>query len=121
MRYFNESEFTMNGKVVFDKMDADFLIDLDNLRECVEEPLIINSSYRSKEYNEKVQKKANKNYIPYSSKSQHLTGNAVDIHCVNGKLRAKIVEYALGLCLSVGVSKTFIHIDNRLNQILFTY
>ena len=112
MRYFKESEFTMDGELVFDKMDADFLIDLDNLRECVEEPLTITSSYRSLDYNRQVKG---------STRSQHLTGNAVDLACDNGKLRAKIVEYALGLCLSVGVAKNFIHVDNRPQQILFTY
>jgi len=112
MRYFKESEFLMGSENVFDKMDKPFLQVLDNLRECVNEPLYINSSFRSEEYNKSV---------GGSKTSQHLKGNAVDLKCDNGALRLKIVENALGLGLSVGVAKTFIHIDNRLRQIVFAY
>ena len=112
MRYFKESEFMMGSERVFHKMNPELLELLDSLRECVDEPLYITSSYRSIEYN---------NSINGSSRSQHLTGNAVDLSCNNGTLRAKIVDNALALGLSVGVAKTFIHIDNRLNQIVFTY
>lgn len=112
MRYFKDSEFKMGKALVFHKMDAEFLELLDNLRECVNEPLIINSSYRSENYNKSIRGSKN---------SQHIKGIAVDLHCDNGKLRLKIVENALALGLTVGVAKTFIHIDNRLNQIVFTY
>ena len=112
MRYFGKHEFKMGDKNVFDKMDKEFLEVLDNLRECVNESLYITSSYRSEEYNESV---------GGSKNSQHLKGNAVDLFCDNGALRLKIVENALGLGLSVGVAKTFIHVDNRLQQIVFAY
>ena len=112
MRYFKDSEFVMGDKNVFHKMDADLLHRLDLLRELVSEPLSINSSYRSEEYNKGV---------GGSKKSQHLTGNAVDLQCNNSTLRAKIVKHALDLDLTCGVAKTFVHIDNRENQIVFTY
>jgi len=111
----------MGDENVFNKMDSDLLHRLDLLRELVSEPLRVNSSYRSVEYNEGVQKAANKNYVPYSSKSQHLKGKAIDLHCNNGTLRAKIVKHALELDLTCGVAKTFVHIDNRDNQVVFSY
>ncbi len=112
MRYFKESEFIMGKELVFDKMDIDFLKLLDNLRECVNEPLHVNSSFRSVDYNKAV---------GGSSTSEHLDGNAVDLKCNNGVLRLKIVENALALGLTVGVAKSFVHIDNRASQIVFAY
>ena len=112
MKHFRNTEFTMGGENVFDKMNKHLLEQLDELREFVNEPLKINSSYRSLDYNRS---------IGGSTKSQHLTGNAVDLHCDNGTLRGKIVHHALNLGLSVGIAKSFIHVDNRDNQIVFTY
>ena len=53
--------------------------ELQIVRDYVHEPININSAYRCIEHNEVVQKEANKKYIPYSSKSQHLLGKAADI------------------------------------------
>ena len=112
MRYFKEDEFVMDGVIVFDKMDADLLDRLDLLRELVGEPLHVTSSYRNKEKN---------NAVGGSQRSQHLKGKAVDLSCNNGTLRANIVKCALELDLTCGVAKTFVHIDNRDSQIIFTY
>ena len=112
MRYFKESEFVMGEENVFHKMDADLLHRLDTLRELVSEPLSITSSFRSEDYNKGV---------GGSKTSQHLKGKAVDLSCNNSTLRAKIVKHALELDLTCGVAKTFVHIDNRDNQIVFTY
>ena len=112
MRYFKESEFVMGKENVFNKMDNKLIEVLDPLRESVGEPLFITSSFRDKEYN---------NSVGGSLRSQHLLRKAIDISCNNGTLRSKIVEAALHLGLSVGVSKTFIHIDCRDSQIVFSY
>jgi uncharacterized protein YcbK (DUF882 family) len=112
MKYFDDSEFVMGEEVVFNKMDLTLLTLLDTLRENIGEPLRINSSYRSHEYNKSIGGAKN---------SQHLYGKAVDIHCDNSILRAKIVGHALLLGMTVGVAKTFVHVDVRENQILFTY
>jgi len=112
MKYFSETEFVMGDEVVFDMMDADLLERLDALREAVNEPLYITSSYRDEDYN---------NAVGGSSTSMHLKGRAVDLACNNGTLRGKIVKNALNLGLTVGVAKTFVHVDNRDNQIVFTY
>ncbi len=111
----------MGDEIVFDKMDDLFLELLDTLRDEVGFPIKLNSTYRSKEYNEIIQKRANKNYKPYSSRSKHLLGIAADLACTDSTKRAKIVYTALDLGLTVGVAKSFIHIDDRDNQIMFTY
>ena len=112
MKYFKDNEFKMGDEIVFSKMNTQFLTLLDVLRENVNFPLKINSSFRSEEYNES---------IGGALQSQHLLGKAVDLHCTDSTLRAIIVGHALLLGLSVGVAKTFVHIDNRSNQLLFTY
>jgi len=102
----------MGNENVFDKMDMDLLSRIDSLRELVGEPLRITSSFRSVDHNR---------YVGGSKSSMHLLGRAVDLSCNNGTLRRKIVKNALELGLSVGVAKLFIHIDNRDNEIVFTY
>jgi len=97
---------------VFEKMDVKLLNNLDSLRELCGFPLKINSSYRSEEYNEKIRGAKN---------SQHLLGKAVDIYCIDATKRKEIVKNALNLGFSVGVAKTFVHIDVRELQLLFTY
>ena len=112
MRYFKESEFTMGGVSVFDKMDFNFLTKLDELRERCGFGLAINSSYRSRDYNRK---------IGGSPGSKHIDGIAADLACNDSAKRAVIVKNALDLGLTVGVARTFVHVDNRDNQIVFTY
>lgn len=109
-RYFKESEFTMNGENVYDQMDKRFLSQLEKLRKSVGLPLILNSTYRTPEYNEQVGGVKN---------SYHTKGVAADIHCTDGIVRSLIVKHALRLGLTVGVYHTFIHVDDRLTQILF--
>jgi uncharacterized protein YcbK (DUF882 family) len=115
MRYFKEEEFKMGTEVVFDKMNPTIITYLDTLRQYVNRSFTITSSYRDKEYNESV---------GGSSRSQHLNGNAVDIS-VNGWSgvdRAELVKIALNLGLSVGIAKTFIHVDCRASeQVIWTY
>ena len=112
MKYFKKSEFRMGNENVYAKMDVTFLISLDELRELVKEPLIITSSYRSVEYNRA---------IGGAKRSMHLKGKAVDVVCLDGILRRKIVQHALSLGMTCGVAGKFIHIDNRSKQIIFTY
>lgn len=112
MKYFSEEEFIMGRVNVFNKMNTKLLTLLDQLREDVGFALKINSSYRSKKHNEQ---------IGGAKFSKHLTGQAVDISCKSSHDRAIIVGCALRLGLTVGIAKTFVHIDNREEQIMFTY
>lgn len=112
LKHFTEDEFMMGAKEVADMMDPDFLLKLDELRKAVGFKLTINSSYRTPEYNKR---------IGGSKGSKHMEGIAADLKCKKSNKRAIIVREALKLGLSVGVAKTFIHIDNRGNQLMFTY
>ena len=102
----------MGGLVVFDKMDPDFLERLDALRDMYGKPMVITSSWRSPHYNRSI------NGAP---RSKHLEGIAVDIACTNGHDRLEIVDTALMLGFTIGVGKTFLHLDTRDDQIIFGY
>jgi len=110
--YFKPHEFMMGNENVYDKMDSKLLAYLELVRENVGQALTITSSYRSEDYNKS---------IGGAFRSKHLTGNAVDISCNNSILRAKIVKEALKLGLTCGIAKSFVHLDNRETQIIFTY
>ena len=112
MRFFKPSEFTMDGKNVFDKMDTEFLSLLYQCREQAGVPFIISSCYRTPSKNRKV---------GGSVGSLHLKGRAVDVICTMGETRAKIIRAALGLGMSVGVMQNALHLDNRAGQIVFHY
>ena len=112
MKYFKESEFTMGGENVFDKMNKSFLIKLDNLREACDVPLVITSSFRSKEYNKSI----------HGAKfSMHLQGRAVDVVCTDSSNRCRIMKEALAMGLTIGVGRDFLHIDDRAIQIVYHY
>jgi len=106
MDYFKEREFNMGGEPCFDMMDSTILMSLDILRELVKRPFTITSSYRSISYNKKV---------GGAKHSQHRTGKAVDVSTYGWSSvdKAKLVLEALKMDLSVGIAKSFIHIDCR--------
>lgn len=112
LKYFSKDEFVMGANNVFDHMNEEFLLKLDNLRHESKKPILITSSYRSPEYNKKV---------GGSTGSMHLFGRAVDITCPNSTYRAAIMKTALSQGLTVGVMKDALHIDDRDNQIVFHY
>ena len=112
-RNFNLKEFECKstGQV---KIHEELLKLLQELRDTLEQPIIINSGYRSKKHNEKVGGAKN---------SQHLKGTAVDISLRNLDYSAKelaifvknVAEDAgIGAeNLGLGYANTFIHIDVR--------
>ena len=112
MKYFKENEFLMGGVEVFDKMDPIFLQKLDDLREKINSPMVITSSFRTEAYNKKIKG---------AKLSMHLYGRAVDISCQNSHYRALVLKEALNMGLSVGVGSNFLHLDDRANQLVFTY
>lgn len=112
MKYFKPEEFSMGGVPVYDKMNGTFLAKLDELREKLNQPIKIISSFRDTAYNEGV---------GGVKSSYHLLGRAVDIACPTSEYRAAIIKVALNMGLTVGVMNTSLHIDDRTNQILFHY
>lgn len=92
------------------KVDERLLALLENIRNFTGEPVIINSGYRSKEYNATI-----KNASP---NSQHCLGKAADI-VIKGVSPARVAEIAecyLGNSGGIGVYKTFTHVDVRTNK-----
>lgn len=79
---------------------------LQKLRDILGFPLIITSGMRSAEHNKKVGGSPN---------SRHLTGEAIDIACVDSEKRYKILTAAAQMnCWGgIGVADTFIHLDIR--------
>jgi hypothetical protein len=112
LRYFTPNEFHIQGEVVFDKMNVDFLVKLDEFRHKLGMPVKITSSYRSPEHNAKVGGVKN---------SFHMLGRAVDIECPSSEYRAKALKVALDMGLTVGIMNTALHIDDRAQQIVFHY
>lgn len=93
-------------------MNPDFLMRLNWLRYRFGKPIVLNSAFRSSVW-DKAHGRSGNGY--------HTLGRACDIQCTHSGLRAEIVRLALDCGFSVGVHKNFIHLDDRLCQILFCY
>ena len=86
------------------EISVDFIHALDQLREACNFPFIITSGYRSKDHSvEKRKAKA----------GTHASGIAADIRVSGGAQRMAIVKHASAMGMSVGVAKTFVHVDIR--------
>lgn len=106
MRYFNYHEFDSPDVIGSGEhmMDDDFLQMLDRARHLAGVPFRINSGYRTKFFNKKCGGRPN---------SAHLAGCAADIHCTDSRARCYILGALLEVGFNrVGISKTFIHVDN---------
>ena len=83
----------------------------------------IEGGNRCKEHNEVIQKKYNKNYVPYSSKSTHIDAKAVDIKyfILKGKAWVQIKPIEVNsyfdtvypTTLGLGIYTNRNHIDSR--------
>ena len=98
-------------------MDADFMNMLDTIRHEAGIPLVLNSAYRSPEYERSKGR---------SGSGAHTYGLAVDIRCSQGINRLKIMEAAFKCGIKrMGIAKNYIHIDQGdrvgLPQSIWTY
>lgn len=85
-------------------MDEGFLALLDRIREAAGIPIVLNSAYRSREYELAHGR---------SGSSAHTRGQAVDIRCHTSANRFRIIRAAIGWGVTrIGIGKTFIHLDN---------
>jgi zinc D-Ala-D-Ala carboxypeptidase len=102
MKYFKPDEFACKCGCGDRIMDAIFLGMLDNAREYAGVPFIINSGKRCEKHNKTCG----------STSDNHPSGRAVDIKCLYGPDRLKIV---MGLIRAgfrrIGIRKDFIHAD----------
>lgn len=103
-RYFTEDEFKRaNPSCSLSDMDVEFMSRLDEARHIAGVPFVINSAYRSKQYELSKGR---------TGTSSHCLGLAVDIRCTNGFNRLFIIQSLLKMGFSrIGVHKHFIHVD----------
>jgi zinc D-Ala-D-Ala carboxypeptidase len=102
MGHFKLSEFACPccGK---NGINPDIIPLLEKIREDFGKPIVINSGFRCKAHNTAV---------GGTSKSAHLTGEAVDIQAVNGADRFRLIQIALAKGITrIGIANGFIHMD----------
>ena len=110
---FSRYEFACQCGCGLDDINPELVDVLQQLRDRFNQPVLINSACRCHEHNEFVQKQANPNYIPGSSRSQHLLGTAADIRIRNTSPE-RVQRYAKNKYKSrygIGSYNTFTHID----------
>ena len=113
LRYFTPEEFdcTHTGD---NRMCAEFLQKLDNLRHDAGIPFVVTSGYRSPTHPEESKK---------TRPGTHSQGIAADIRITNGGDLYTILKLALEHGFTgVGIAKTFIHLDTRgTTPVVWTY
>ncbi len=82
MKYFQRSEFACKCGCGFDIVDYELAEAMDDVREHFNAPVIIISGNRCESHNEKVQKRHNVSYVPFTSKSKHKDAIACDFKVV---------------------------------------
>lgn len=87
-------------------MNHHFMYELDRLRSFLRRPIVLNSAYRSVEYELKHGR---------SGTSSHCKGLAVDIKCDDSQYRFHLLLCILGtpafeFC-RIGIGKNFVHLD----------
>ena len=106
MRYFEWSEFDQRGYEGSgqEHMNVIFLTHIDVLRDKCGFPFIVNSGYRSPEFNNRVS--------TTGFNGPHTTGKAADI-AVNTTEAFILIDNAIkmGVFTGIGVGKGFIHLD----------
>ena len=112
--YFAESEFRKCVPAC-DKsqMDKDFMKRLNRARRIAGIPFVLNCAYRSKEWDISKGRTGN---------SYHTLGRAVDIRCLDSLSRFVMVRALLSAGFhGIGIANTYIHVDDRANQVLYLY
>ena len=122
MRFFNYTEFDSPDELGSGKQMSEKILEmLDLAREKFDKPIKITSGFRTEAYNKDLKARGYK----ASSKSSHLKGLAVDIHCNNSKDRFELVDILLDVGFNrIGIANTFIHADideDKPSHVIWTY
>lgn len=117
LKHFSEEEFKRAvPSCSLSDMNEEFMHHLDECRDFAGVPFIINSAFRSVEY-----EKSNGR----SGTSQHTKGLAVDIRCVTNAMRFRILASLLVAGFRrIGIGTNFIHVDDgypNSEPIIWTY
>jgi zinc D-Ala-D-Ala carboxypeptidase len=102
-KYFSLDEFVCSETGEQD-MCPEFLKALSHLRQICDFPFVITSGFRSKNHSVEKAKK---------TPGVHTLGIAADIKVSGGQQRLAIVKHASAMGMSVGVAKSFVHVDTR--------
>ena len=102
-KYFSLDEFVCSETGEQD-MCPEFLKALSHLRQICDFPFVITSGFRSKNHSSEKSKK---------TPGTHTKGIAADIKVSGGAQRLALVKHASAMGMSVGVAKTFVHVDIR--------
>ena len=115
-KFFKSHEFDCSHTATGgDKMDPAFVHKLDLLREKCGFPFRITSGWRDASHPSEVVKAA-------PGTGTHCQGIAADIAVSNGVERMNIVHEALKMGFSIGVAKSFVHVDMRATTpVMWTY
>ena len=106
-KYFKVSDFDCQ-ETGENKMCSEFLQALDHLRDVCGFPFVVTSGYRGANHSIEAAKVAAGRKL-----GTHTQGIAADIKVYGGAHRLAIVKHASAMGMSVGVAKTFVHVDNR--------
>ena len=107
MKYFSIEDFDCQ-ETGENKMNPEFLKAIDHLRDACGFPFIVTSGYRSPNHSIEAAKVAAGKKV-----GTHAQGIAADIKVSGGAQRLTIVKHASAMGMSVGVAKTFVHVDIR--------
>lgn len=113
LKYFTLDEFDCEHSGD-NRMCAEFLQKLDNLRHDAGIPFVVTSGYRSPTHPEESKK---------THPGTHSQGIAADIRITNGGDLYTILKLALEHGFTgIGIAKTFIHLDTRgTTPVVWTY
>lgn len=110
-----------DGKVLFDRSELackccgqvrlmePFTNQLKRLRELLQRPMVVNSCCRCEAHNKQIQGHPRSLHMFTIERGTC----AIDIHCPDDAYRHRLMKIALDEGMSVGVYKTFCHIDMR--------
>lgn len=104
LRYFKDEEFQKaTPPCSLDDMDEEFMQKLDDARSLCSYPFVVNSAFRSKDYEKSKGR---------SGSSSHCKGLAIDISCLTSVARLKMILALLAVGFRrIGIYPTFIHVD----------
>lgn len=112
-KHFSTKELTCKCGCNTCEMNEKFMEQLENLREYLSTPLVLSSAYRCPTHPVEAVK---------TKGGYHTLGRAVDIKCTDSTMRFNLVLAALQMGFrGIGVSKNFIHLDNRNHGLIWLY
>ena len=113
-KYFNKDEFICQ-ETGENRIEEEFILCLDELREACCFPFTITSGYRSPQHSIEIGK---------ATPGTHAQGIAADIAVFNGVQRYNLIKNAIQLGFNgIGVASGFVHVDTRVTDtpVIWTY